>query len=109
MPSDADKKVIWKILGAAVGVFILVYLGISLFGHGPDERDAIERLDSIVEDIDVNTVTHEPMPVDIIPENLTDTLPDVDDSYPLRLQRPHQATSRYSLRRRKPGAAPTAG
>jgi Ca-activated chloride channel family protein len=93
MLKDADRKVIWKILGATVGVFILVYLGIGLIvGPGPDERDPVERLESIIEDINVNRVTHEPMPVDIIPENLNDTLPDIDVSYPPQLREP---TSSY--------------
>ncbi len=82
MLNDADKKVIWKILGATVGVFVLVYMVIA----PPSEV----TLESIIEEINVNTVPHEPMPVDIIPEN-------------------HPATSRYSPRPRKPGAAPTAG
>jgi Ca-activated chloride channel family protein len=93
MLKDADRKVIWKILGATVGVFILVYLGIGLIvGPGPDERDPVERLESIIEDINVNRVTHEPMPVDIIPENLNDTLPDIDDSYPPQVR---ETTSSY--------------
>lgn len=94
MLNDADKKVILKILGAAFGVFLLVYVGIVIMDDEnlPGEFDAVEKLDSIVEDIDVNTVTHNPMPVDIIPENLTDTLPDIDDSYPPLVR---ESTSSY--------------
>lgn len=84
MPNDADKKVIWKILGATVGVFVLVYLVIA----PPSEV----TLESIIEEINVNTVPHEPMPVDIIPENLNKTLPDIDDSYPPQVR---ETTSSY--------------
>ena len=73
MPNDADKKVILKILGATFGVFLLVLIVI-----GPEEEVTLK---DIIEDIDVNTVTHVPRPVDITPENLTDTLPDIS-SYP---------------------------
>lgn len=84
MLNDADKKVIWKILGATVGVFVLVYLVIA----PPSEV----TLESIIEEINVNTVPHEPMPVDIIPENLNKTLPDIDDSYPPQVR---ETTSSY--------------
>lgn len=84
MPNDADKKVIWKILGATVGVFVLVYMVIA----PPSEV----TLESIIEEINVNTVPHEPMPVDIIPENLNKTLPDIDDSYPPQVR---ETTSSY--------------
>jgi len=84
MLNDADKKVIWKILGATVGVFVLVYMVIA----PPSEV----TLESIIEEINVNTVPHEPMPVDIIPENLNKTLPDIDDSYPPQVR---ETTSSY--------------
>ncbi len=90
MPNNSDKKVILRIMGAAVGVFILVYLGITLIG-GPDDRNAVEKLESIIEDINVNTVTHDPIPVDITPENLKDTLPDIS-SYPPQVR---ETTSNY--------------
>jgi Ca-activated chloride channel family protein len=84
MLNDADKKVIWKILGATVGVFVLVYMVIA----PPSEV----TLESTIEEINVNTVPHEPMPVDIIPENLNKTLPDIDDSYPPQVR---ETTSSY--------------
>ncbi|MGC9514409.1 vWA domain-containing protein [Methanocrinis sp.] len=84
MPNDADKKVIWKIMGATVGVFLLVYLLI------PD--GGTDNLADIIEDIDVNTVTHSPAPVDITPENPIDTLPDIDHSYPPQVEK---STSSY--------------
>ncbi len=84
MPNDADKNVIWKILGATVGVFVLVYMVIA----PPSEV----TLESTIEEINVNTVPHEPMPVDIIPENLNKTLPDIDDSYPPQVR---ETTSSY--------------
>jgi len=84
MPNDADKKVILKILGATVGVFLLVYLLI------PD--GGTDNLADIIEEIDVNTVTHSPAPVDITPENPIDTLPDIGHSYPPQVEK---STSSY--------------
>lgn len=100
MPNDSDKKVILRIMGAAVGVFILVYVGITIIdwlnpdkkAEGLDEFDAVEKLDSIIEDINVNNVTHEPMPVDIIPEPVIIILPDIDESYPPQVR---ESTSSY--------------
>jgi Ca-activated chloride channel family protein len=80
MLNDTDKKVILRIMGATVGVFILVYLVID--PPGPDNRDVVEKLESIIEDIDVKLVPHERRPVDIIRESPIDTLPDIDHSYP---------------------------
>jgi Ca-activated chloride channel family protein len=96
MLNDTDKKVIWKIMGAAVGVFLLVLVGITIIdrdeGKILDEFDAVEKLESIIEDINVNTVTHEPMPVDIIPEPMIIILPDIDESYPPQVR---ETTSSY--------------
>ena len=84
MPNNSDKKVTLMIMGAAVGVFILVYVGITLIVD--DDRDKlgkIEKLESIIEYINVVApVPHETMPVDVTPENSIETLPDIDDSYP---------------------------
>jgi Ca-activated chloride channel family protein len=86
MPNDADKKVILKILGATVVVFLLVYMVIKIIDDGQDD------LESIIEDVNVNTVTHEPIPVDIIPEPVIIILPDIDESYPPQVEK---STSSY--------------
>ena len=75
MLDDSDKKVILKILGATVGVFILVYLFID---HPSDDT----TLESIIKDINVNEVPHPKRPVDFLPPDLTIILPDIDGSYP---------------------------
>ncbi|HII06746.1 MAG TPA: VWA domain-containing protein [Methanotrichaceae archaeon] len=95
MPNNSDKKVILRIVGAAVAVFLLVYLGITTLTGDPDdldERDAVEKLEDIIEDINVNNPgTPHPIPVDITPENLKDTLPDIS-SYPPQVR---ETTSNY--------------
>jgi len=130
MPNDSDKKVILKILGATVVVFLLVYMVIKIIDDGQDERGVVEKLEAIIEDIDVNYVKHEPMPVNIIPEPIINRLPDINSSYPPQVR---ETTSSYieifsSTEKagsgtdgwltevaqdfndaRKPGAAPTAG
>jgi Ca-activated chloride channel family protein len=73
MPNEGDKKVILRIVGAAVVVFLLVYAGISLIGDsGKSETlkkldNADDSLKSIVENINVKTVTHPKVPVEIQP------------------------------------------
>jgi len=78
MPNESKQKVILKIIGAAFGVFILVYLAISMIG--PDERS----LDDIVKGIDVNTVSHPMGHVSVSPDlenSLSEDLPDIS-KYP---------------------------
>ncbi|WP_440955486.1 vWA domain-containing protein [Methanosarcina sp. Mfa9] len=78
MPNENNNKVILKIIGAAVGVFILVYLAITIIG--PDERS----LDGVVKDINVNTVSHPMGHVDVSPDrknSLSEDLPDIS-KYP---------------------------
>ena len=87
MLDNTDKKVILKILGATVAVFILVYLMID----PPPPPDKV-TLEDIIEDINVNVVTHNPRPVDIIPEPLIRRLPDIDRSYPPQVR---ETTSNY--------------
>ena len=54
MMDKSNKNVILKIIGLAVAVFLLVYMGI-IFGN---DRHPDESLDSIIKDIDVKTVPH---------------------------------------------------
>jgi Ca-activated chloride channel family protein len=92
MPNEGDKKVILRVVGAAVAVFIIVYVGIILIDHwkyitsDSDDKtititEATELLESIVKNINVNTVTHQKRPVDILPPNMTDILPAIS-KYP---------------------------
>ncbi|AKB32016.1 cobaltochelatase subunit [Methanosarcina siciliae HI350] len=67
MLNESNNKVILKIIGAAVVVFVLVYLAITIIG--PSEGS----LDDIIEDINVNTVSH-PMGHVVISPNLDDSL-----------------------------------
>lgn len=97
MLNESNKKVILKIIGAAVVVFILVYLGIKLttdWDKPPGEiiiENANESLQSIIKEIDVNTVTHSKVPVDITPMNPEDILPDISN-YPPQVE---ESTSSY--------------
>jgi Ca-activated chloride channel family protein len=78
MMDKSNKNLILKIVGLAVVVFLLVYMGIKLIGDGnlPDES-----LESIIEDIDVKTVAHQMGKVEIEPPNPIDSLPDIS-KYP---------------------------
>ncbi|MDD3043642.1 MAG: VWA domain-containing protein [Methanosarcinaceae archaeon] len=78
MPNENNKKVIMKIIGAAVLVFILVYLAITVIG--PDERS----LDDVIKDINVNTVPHPMGHVVVSPDlnaSLAEDLPEIS-KYP---------------------------
>ena len=86
MLDNTDKNVILKIMGATVGVFILVYMGMHMIGGGDS------TLKDITEDINVNTPTHPRQPADIIPENPINILPDINDSYPPQVR---ETTSSY--------------
>ncbi len=81
MPNENDKKVISGIIGAAVVVFILVYLAIILIGSGD------ESLDDIVKDINIKTVTHPKLPVEINETDLIKILPDISKSYPPQVEK----------------------
>lgn len=100
MPNEGDKKVFLRVIGAAVAVFIVAYIVISLIGHGPgpdgkdksaDLKEAAESLESIIKGINVNTVTHHKAPVPIVPPNLSESLPDISQ-YPPQVEK---STSSY--------------
>lgn len=100
MPNEGDKKVILRVIGAAVAVFIVVYIVSSLIGDGPgpDRKDrsvdlkaATKSLESIIKGINVNTVTHHKAPVPIVPPNLSESLPDISE-YPPQVEK---STSSY--------------
>jgi len=95
MVSERDKKVIFKIIGAALAVFIIVLIitgpdifkiiqgiidGTNTTTIDPDK--IVSKLDEIVSTINVNTVTH--LPYTNIPQPLDtiDTLPDIKSEYP---------------------------
>ena len=83
MIKEGNRKVILKIMGAAVAVFILVYLAITIIG--PAEEPGMESneesgaefdgelLDDVTKDINVNTVSH-PMGQVVVPQDLNDSL-----------------------------------
>jgi Ca-activated chloride channel family protein len=78
MLNEGNNKVILKIIGAAVVVFILVYLAITVIGPGEGS------LDDVVKDINVNTVPHPMGHVLVSPDpndSLTESLPDIS-KYP---------------------------
>jgi len=84
MPNESDKKVILKIMGAAVIVFILVYVGISITKPS--------GLDPVLEGINVKTVTHPMVPVNVQPPEPNDILPDISTNYPPQVEK---STSSY--------------
>ncbi len=72
MLNEKDKNMALKILGLAVGVFILAFF---LIDGGE------KTLDDIVKDINPITVKHNGVPVEIDPPDLTKILPEIS-SYP---------------------------
>lgn len=75
MLKERNNKVIFKIIGAAVAVFVLVYLAIILLG--PDEGGSDgAALDDVIKEINVNTVSH-PMGHVVVPPDLNDSLNEV--------------------------------
>jgi Ca-activated chloride channel family protein len=76
MMDKSNKNVILKIIGAAVAVFLLVYIGIITFGSGP------QSLEGIIKDIDVKTVPHRMGTVDILPPDLNKILPEISKYLP---------------------------
>jgi len=75
-------------MGAAVGVFLLVYLVISIIPPNPNDT----TLESIIEDINVNKLPHPMGHIEILPPDPSETLPDIDDSY---LPQVRETTSNY--------------
>lgn len=80
MPKESDKKVISRIIGAAIVVFILVYLAIIIIGPGGGS------LANIIKDINVKQVTHPMGQVDVLPSDRNSTLPDIS-KYPPQVDR----------------------
>ncbi len=78
MMDKSNKNVILKIIGLAVMVFLLVYMGSIIFGND-DHPD--ESLESIIKGIDVKTVPHQMGTVDILPPDLNKILPEIS-KYP---------------------------
>jgi len=87
MMDKSDKNLILKIIGAAVAVFLLVYIEIIVTGDseksGPQisTDDATKSLESIIKNIDVKTVPHQSRPIETLQPNLIDSLPDIS-KYP---------------------------
>ena len=96
MMDKSNKDVLLKVIGAAVAVFLLVYIGIYLTGNGDksgdlSKDDAIESLESIVKKIDVKTLSHPSRPIETLQPNLIDSLPDIS-KYPPQV---NSSTSSY--------------
>jgi len=85
MLNERNQKVILKIIGAAVVVFILVYL--AIIAIGPDEESGGGSLDEVIKDINVNTVPHSMGQVAVSPDlndSLIESLPEIS-KYPLQV------------------------
>jgi len=97
MMDKSNKDVILKVIGTAVAVFLMVYIGIYLTGNGDksgdqiSKDDAIESLESIVKKIDVKTLSHPSRPIETLQPNLIDSLPDIS-KYPPQV---NSSTSSY--------------
>ena len=84
----SNKSVILKIIGLTVAVFLLVLLVLYPDGsdagkidHKISKEEAVGLLESIIKEINVNTVTHGKIPVDLRPTDIKDILPDIS-KYP---------------------------
>lgn len=86
MLDEKNKNVILKIVGLAIAVFILVYIGTIII-----DDDEEKTLDEIVKGIDVTTVKHNGVPVEIEPTDLIRILPDISN-HPLQV---NSGTSSY--------------
>ncbi|MCR3883449.1 MAG: VWA domain-containing protein [Methanothrix sp.] len=80
-----DKKVIFKAVGSAVAVFLIVYAVLDIFDGGDKE------LANIIKDINVNTVPSTPGQITVLPPDVNTILPDIS-KYPLRVEK---TTSSY--------------
>jgi Ca-activated chloride channel family protein len=83
MIDEDNKNLIIKIIGLAVAVFLLAYIGSIIFQD--------ETLDGIVKGIDVKTVPHQKGTVDILPPDPGTILPDIS-KYPPQV---NSSTSSY--------------
>jgi Ca-activated chloride channel family protein len=91
MPKKISTKVIFGVIGAALIVFILVYLGISLtrdIGKSESQistEKAAKALTAIIEKISVNTVTHQKGQIDLQAADLKASLPEIS-KYPAQVE-----------------------
>jgi Ca-activated chloride channel family protein len=91
MPKKISAKVIFGVIGAALIVFILVYLGISLtrdIGKSESQistEKAAKALATIIEKISVNTVTHQKGQIDLQTADLKASLPEIS-KYPAQVE-----------------------
>lgn len=118
MMKEGNKKVILKIMGSAVAVFILVYLAITIIGPGekpgsePGKEPDVELLDDVIKDINVNTVSH-PIGQVVVPpdinDSLTEILPDISKYPPQVNNSTPTYTSKYFPRLKRLAAVLMAG
>lgn len=93
MPNEGDRKVIMGIIGAAVAVFIIVYIvSIALpqifhleNNDGPIQGDPIQLLETISKDINVKYPDHGMIPVNDTKTPITLILPDIS-KYPILVE-----------------------
>ena len=86
MLDEKNKNVLLKIVGLAVAVFLLVYIGTIITGNGGEKS-----LDGIVKDIDVTEVPPTKGLVDLSGIDIANTLPDIS-KYPPQV---NSSTSSY--------------
>jgi len=87
MPNKSNTRAIMGIIGAAILVFLLVYIGISWTENMNKSKSQIitenadESLEAIIKNINVKTVKHNKGQVDIQATDPRDSLPDIS-KYP---------------------------
>jgi Ca-activated chloride channel family protein len=85
MTDENGKRMLLKIGGLTVAVFLLAFIGSTIFGHDGGIVPP-KSLEDIVKEIDVSIVHHEGVPIEIEPINLTDVLPDIS-KYPPQVEK----------------------
>jgi Ca-activated chloride channel family protein len=98
MISERDKNLMLKIIGAAVAVFIIIWIFVPPHPPTggekgfPPSNNPVGDLDKIIQTININTVTH--LPYTNIPQPLEtiEILPDIKSEYPPQV---NESTTEY--------------
>lgn len=110
MIDESNKKVFLAIGVIAFAVFLLVYFGYtSIDGdRSGGIGSAANSLEKIIKDIDVTTISHKRIPVEINGTDLKDVLPDIS-KYPPQVKSSTSSYIEIFSSTEKAGAVPTAG
>lgn len=86
MPKEIDKNVIFKAVGAAVAVFLIVFVALEIIDWLKGTKEPEELLADIVRSINVNTAPPIPEPIPDQPPDVNTVLPAIS-KYPPRVEK----------------------